>query len=61
MEKGKEMTFPIKKEDVHTTIKKPLSNTNLPFTNRVMSVHPPIISKFLQLVVTMEEETPLPI
>jgi hypothetical protein len=32
-EKGKEMTFPIKKEDVHTTIKKPLSNTNLPFTN----------------------------
>jgi hypothetical protein len=31
------MAPPIEKEGVHTTVEKLLSNTNLPFTNRVMS------------------------
>ena len=36
-EEYKKMVLPIKTEDVHTTIEKLLSNTNLPFTNRLMS------------------------
>jgi hypothetical protein len=36
-EKGKELALLIKKENVRTTVNKPVSNTNPPFKNQVMS------------------------